>query len=111
MRVPRTGAPAQVKNPASHLRDIAKAHKYKGENARHQSFGHRQNVNRHIERGTVDTQHRFALIDYRNGNEVIKTSTMSYRDAYQKNKALKGTGIAWARVDASFKAKKGTSEP
>lgn len=62
------------------------------------SFGHKQNIARLRAAGYVDTEWPFALIDYRNDNEVIKRSTMTHREAYRRNETLAGTGIAWAKV-------------
>jgi len=39
-----------------------------------------------------------ALIDYKDNNNVIKKKMMTVYDAACKNNALRGSGIAWARV-------------
>lgn len=43
-------------------------------------------------------EHTFHLLDYRDDNKVLKKSVMNLREAYNKNKVLTGTGMAWSRV-------------
>lgn len=47
----------------------------------------------------LDDEFRFHLIDYRNENEVLKKGVFSYKNVFEKNKVLEGSGMAWARVD------------
>lgn len=42
----------------------------------------------------------FALVDAKNGNEILKKSVMSHAEAKKKNRVLRGTGIAWGSVDS-----------
>lgn len=45
-----------------------------------------------------DPDKRWALIDYRNDNEVMRKSTMTCLEAARRNKILTGSGMAWARI-------------
>ncbi len=74
--------------------------RYLGKRPRRIGHGHKHKVQKHIAEGTSLLECNFALIDYKNGNEVIKKSVMTRQQAGSKNKVLKGTGIAWALVDS-----------
>lgn len=63
------------------------------------SFGHKSNVAKKIAEGMADTQYRFVLIDYRNGNEQIKRTMMSHQECWKRNTTLEGTGLAWAKIE------------
>jgi hypothetical protein len=75
--------------------DLAKFKKPKGS-----SFGHKKNCDKFNSEGKAGNTYQFHLIDYRNGNEVLKKSMMSHGDAWKKNQVLAGTGIAWAKCNA-----------
>lgn len=62
------------------------------------SFGHKGNVAKYVAEGTADTQYQFLLIDYRNGNEVLKKKMLSHKEVWKRNKVLEGTGFAWAKL-------------
>lgn len=63
------------------------------------SFGHKANLARKKSEGQLDQEFYWVLIDYRNGNEQIKRTTMNHGEAWKRNKALEGTGFAWAKID------------
>lgn len=86
-----------VIDPTNGIRAMQELKRFKS--PKPMSFGHKQNVAKFEAKGMLKQQYRFALIDYRNGNEVIKTSVMDHGEAWKKNKALEGTGIAWAKID------------
>lgn len=59
---------------------------------------HAINVGQKIATGEICREAPHHLIDYRNGNQVILKKMLTRYEAAKKNRFLKNTGKAWARV-------------
>lgn len=55
------------------------------------------NIQKMVESGKAQTEVRYVLMEYGPVNRQIKAKVMTRFEAYRRNKALQGTGFAWAQ--------------
>jgi len=81
-----------------HSKDAALTKKHRSIRSLVKEDNRRYSKNMDDNKDDLAHEFTFHLLDYRDDNKVLKKSVMNLRSAYNKNKILTGTGMAWSRV-------------